>query len=217
MILVRLLGVLLICGLLGSTQMRIANPANAEPGSFPVVAFIGDSYTEGAGASTPDRRWSTLVARRMGWLEMNLGEGGTGYLKAWENRDNYFDDLDEVTALRPDIVVVSGGQNDRGLLVSNPGELYAGVSHFYVQLRARLPRARIIGVGPSFPDLLTPDRYAFDQVVTDAVRAVGGQSISLLRPTPALGPMMVLPDGVHVGDAGHAAIANRVLTNMFPV
>lgn len=217
MMLQRLLGVLLLVGVLGGTQMQVAGPATAQPGSYPVVAFIGDSYTWGSGATMKSKRWTSLVADRMGWLEFNVGEGGTGYLKTFENRPNYYGQLDEITALRPDIVVVSGGQNDQDLLSANPPELFAAVSHFYVQLRSRMPRARIIGVGPSFPDALTPDRFAFDRVVRDAVRAVGGEFISLIRPTPVIDPAMLEPDRVHVGDAGHAAIAQRMLTNLHPI
>lgn len=210
----RLLGALLVLGALGGAQVPLAAAA---PGSYPTVAFIGDSYTWGSGASTVDKRWTSLVAARMGWLEFNVGEGGTGYLKTFENRPNYYGQLDEITALRPDIVVVAGGQNDQDTLTAKSPELFAAVSHFYVQLRSRLPRARIIGLGPSFPDALTPERFEFDRVVRDAVRAVGGQFISLIRPTPVIDPAMLEPDRVHVGDAGHAAIADRVLANLYPV
>ncbi|WP_197380720.1 SGNH/GDSL hydrolase family protein [Mycolicibacterium mengxianglii] len=214
----RFLGVLLICALLGGMQVQLAATAAAEPGRrpgpFPVAAFIGDSYTWGSGASTMDKRWTTLVAGRMGWMESNLGEGGTGYLKTIEGRPNYFGQLDEAAAMRPDIVVVAGGQNDQDTLTSNYPALFSAVSHFFVQLRSRLPQARIIGIGPSFPDALTPQRYAFDNAVRDAVRAVGGQFISLNRPTPVIVPAMLEPDRVHVDDAGHAAIAQRVLNNM---
>ncbi|AQA01247.1 hypothetical protein BVC93_01080 [Mycobacterium sp. MS1601] len=210
----RLLGTLVVLSVLAGS---VSGHATAAPGSFPVVAFIGDSYTWGSGASTPDKRWTSLVADKMGWLEFNVGEGGTGYLKTFENRPNYFGQLDEISALRPDIVVVAGGQNDQTMLTANRNELFAGVSHFFVQLRSRMPRARIIGIGPSFPDALTPERYNFDQVVRDAVRAVGGEFVSLIRPTPVLDPAMLAPDHVHVGDAGHAAIASRILADMHPV
>jgi len=113
--------------------------------------------------------------------------------------------------------VVAGGQNDQPILDTRRSELFAGVADFFVQLRSRVPRARIIALGPSFPDALTPDRYYFDQVVGEAVRAVGGEFISLIRPTPVIDPAMLEPDRVHVGDAGHAAIASRVLADMHPV
>ncbi|MGB3485260.1 MAG: SGNH/GDSL hydrolase family protein [Mycobacterium sp.] len=215
--LLRLLGALLICAALTGAQVHSADTAAAELGPFPVAAFIGDSYAEGAGASSSGTRWTSLVAGRMGWIEANLGLGGTGYLKTFENKPNYFGQLDAVAAMNPAIVVVSGGQNDQGLLTSDAPALFAAVDQFFDQLRSRLPFARIIGVGPSFPDALTPERYAFDQVVREAVRGIGGQYISLLRPSPVIVPAMVTPDGVHVNDTGHAAIANRVLAEMYPV
>ena len=32
----------------------------------PLVAFYGDSYTRGSMASSPDKRWSTIVSREHG-------------------------------------------------------------------------------------------------------------------------------------------------------
>jgi hypothetical protein len=37
------------------------------------VAFFGSSIVEGAGASSPVRRFTTIVSRTLGWNEINLG------------------------------------------------------------------------------------------------------------------------------------------------
>ncbi|MBV9852529.1 MAG: SGNH/GDSL hydrolase family protein [Armatimonadetes bacterium] len=41
------------------------------------VVFYGASSVEGAGATSPERRFSTIVCRALGWEEVNLGIGGT--------------------------------------------------------------------------------------------------------------------------------------------
>ena len=41
------------------------------------AVFFGASTVEGAGASAPEKRFSSLVCRTLGWDEINLGIGGT--------------------------------------------------------------------------------------------------------------------------------------------
>jgi len=209
--LVRLLGVLVaVFAMSGVHQVRLLD----NPLPMPVAAFVGDSYTDGVGASDPDHRWTTLVADRMGWLEDNLGVGGTGYLKTRGDDANYVGRLDELVACNPDVVVVAGGQND-DTLDSDPEALFSGIRYFFDQIRFRMPAAKIIAVGPSFPTPVSPAQLEFDSAVREAVNAAGGQFVSLLSP-PVIDPAMVLPDRLHVDDAGHAAIAARVLGSLTP-
>jgi hypothetical protein len=48
--------------------------------------------------------------------------------------------------------------------------------------------------------------------VRDAALAVGADYVSLIAPTPVLTEDMFIADRAHVGDAGHAAIADRVVS-----
>jgi len=41
------------------------------------AVFFGASTVEGVGASVPEKRFSALVCRTLGWEEINLGIGGT--------------------------------------------------------------------------------------------------------------------------------------------
>jgi lysophospholipase L1-like esterase len=205
-----LVAMALVCAAIAGPQIKpIDNPY-----PMPVAAFLGDSYTDGVGASDPDRRWTSLVAGRMGWLEDNLGIGGTGYLKAKGDEKNYLGRIDDIVAADPDIVVVAGGQND-DTLDYDRGALFSGVQYLFDRIRVRLPMVRIIAVGPSFPVAVTPEQLEFDSAVREAVEKVGGQFVSLLRP-PVIDPSMVMPDRLHVSDAGHAAIAQRVLAVLRP-
>lgn len=180
----------------------------------PVAAFIGDSYTAGVGASAKSKRWTTLVAASQGWEEDNLGRGGTGYLTTAGLQGcgravcpNYQGMLSDVSALKPDIVVVAGGQLDQ---VQDPAKESAAIAAFYRSLRSRLPDAKIIAVGPSSPDA-TPGTHidAIDKEVRAAATAIGATYVELLHPS-VIAPSMVLADNTHVNDAGHAAIAARV-------
>jgi lysophospholipase L1-like esterase len=182
----------------------------------PLAAFLGDSYTKGFGASEPEKRWTSLVAQKMGWGEDNFGVGGTGYLAAWANAEypqgvNYLGRLDEVVASNPDIVVVAGGQNDKSLLPSDRKMVFDAVADTFIQLRQRLPTARIVAVGPSSGALVPPWLVELDDQVQAAARAAGADYVSLISPTPVIQQYMLLTDG-HVDDSGHAAIADRVLS-----
>jgi lysophospholipase L1-like esterase len=186
---------------------------NDAPGTYVNAAFIGDSYTSGTGASEPQKRWTSLVSQKMGWIEHNFGRGGTGYRNTSLNGPNYLGMLDEVAASYPDIVVVGGGQNDldRGA-VNN--QVSRAVADTYEELRRRLPNARIIAVGPSY-GAITPSLIALDSDVQGAARAVGAEYISLIAPTPVLQPDMFIPPKLsHVNDSGHAAIADRITTTL---
>lgn len=178
------------------------------------VVFVGDSYTQGTGASRPESRWTTLVSEAMGWREVNLGRGGTGYLAdgdrgcGREYCPSYLQMLPQVLAADPDVVVVSGGLNDRPF--TGEPRLEAQVASLYATLTAALPSSRVIAVGPSAPGRISDSLRAIDELVHAMADDYGVQYVNLLDPNP-ITPAMVLPDGAHVGDDGHAAIAERVV------
>jgi lysophospholipase L1-like esterase len=191
------------------TPGPVSGPANA---AAPVAAFLGDSYTWGWGITERSRRWSTLVAHQMGWEERNFGVGGTGYSTYSDKGQAYRYRADEITAVAPNIVVVSGGVNDRRDIASDREAVVEAVEQTYENLREHLPRARIIAVGPTFLDQVTPDLIALDEAVRGAARDVGADYVSLISPTYVLRPDEFNPDGLHVNDEGHRAIADRVVS-----
>ena len=181
-----------------------------------VTVFVGDSYTHGTGASAPDRRWTTLLSAREGWTEINLGQGGTGYVAtagaAGCGRPfcgDYRSQVDAAAAARPGRVVIAGGQNDLGAFARNPTEVGAAVLTTVRLYHERLPGVEIVVVGPSVPGAVTPAATAFDHAVRVAAQDNGADYVSLLDP-PVITPDMVVADRAHVNDAGHQAIASRV-------
>ncbi|MFD1715603.1 SGNH/GDSL hydrolase family protein [Amnibacterium flavum] len=188
-------------------------PATDEPER---VVFLGDSYTQGVGASAPAARWTSLLSAAEGWTEINLGRGGTGFVTTasvtgcgLDYCPSYGEMLAAAAEQKPDILVIAGGQNDFGAFVADPVTVTAAIDQVYADARAAFPDIPIIAVGPSSPGGETDTVVDFDAAVQAAAASVGAQYISLLFPA-VVEPSLVLPDGAHVGDAGHQAIADRI-------
>ena len=176
------------------------------------TVFIGDSYSQGTGASDKSKRWTSIVSKALDWHEVNLARGGTGYLKESTSGCgrpkclNYVAMVPEAVGTNPGRVVVAGGQNDFSLDIAEVGPM---IEKTYADLRAALPNATIIAIGPSTIGDITPKIIEYDAKVQAAAAAVGAQYISLIDPDP-IDKSMAAPDGVHVNDDGHAAIAAAV-------
>ncbi|TFD91133.1 SGNH/GDSL hydrolase family protein [Cryobacterium lactosi] len=199
-----------------------AAPADSStaPAGPDVAVFLGDSYTQGWGASNPTMKWSTLVAHDAGWTEVNEGQGGTGYVSmagvascGQDNCPTYPDRVAGIVSAAPDIVVIAGGQNDRWALATDPDLVRAAVDTTFRLLRAGLPNARLIAVGPSTAEPATAMITDLDAWVQAAADRVDAEYVSLLDPV-VIQSDMVTADGVHVNDAGHRAIADRVLATV---
>jgi lysophospholipase L1-like esterase len=173
------------------------------------VAFIGDSYTAGSGASSPENRWTTRLATSRGWEEINLGSGGTGYLvtsKASDGsvRKNYQDRIVAAVKAKPDVVLVTGGGNDLAL---NPVDVVAAVRDFYPALRKALPEAQIIAVNPLWGATEIPAGLTDVQAaVKSSVSGVGGTFVDIGQPLVGH-PELVIADKVHPNDQGAGEIA----------
>ncbi|MFC8038751.1 SGNH/GDSL hydrolase family protein [Paenarthrobacter sp. NPDC057355] len=191
-------------------------PPSAKPQpAKPIAVFIGDSYTQGTGASSGNN-WVTVAASGAGLNAVNLGRGGTGYLTVagkegcgMEKCPSYPEMVSQAVAAKPSAVVVAGGQNDFQQFARDPERVSDAIAKTYADLRAALPAAKIVAVGPSTPWEVTPDVLAFDKTVQEAAASVKAGYVSLLEP-PVITRPMVLQDGAHVNDAGHKAIAERV-------
>lgn len=120
-------------------------------GEVPTVGFIGDSYSAGSAdvpaASTIDR----VASRRLGVRSVSSAQGGTGYItdgKANIASNSVFGSAERVGQIvraAPDGVAVVGGLNDEG---KDLGQFGAAVKKCLADLRAGLPDAPIVVVGP---------------------------------------------------------------------
>lgn len=178
----------------------------------PVVAFLGDSYTVGARASSENTRWSSLVSKELGWSERNFGIADTGYLVegSMANGAPYADRIPAVAEAKPEIVVVSGGLND---MFSSTADIVASINATYAELRAALPDARIIAVSPLWTAVepVPEQMSALNDAVREAAASVNAEYVDLGQPLVGK-PEWMHTDKVHPLDEGYAAIAEAFLS-----
>lgn len=191
------------------TPSETASPTpSAEP--MPVALFIGDSYTDGAGATDDTSRWTTLVSVELGWAEVNYGFGGTGYATALVGevctRDEcpaYPGAVELAAGEMPDVIVVSGGRNDSADMVA----FQAGVDATFEALAATFPGVPVVVTSPLWDDDPAPDDLAQKAEIVEAAAASAGATYLDLG-QPLFGHAeYVIDDGIHPDDDGHAAIA----------
>jgi lysophospholipase L1-like esterase len=168
-----------------------------------VVAFLGDDWTAGIGASAEGKRFTTLVCRRLHVRERNFGADLTGYAKSSDAGGPYGSRIAGVVAAHPQVVVVSGGRNDR----SDNVETFATQVHdLFARLHERLPDAVLLAVAPFWGDSdLPPELGPLAKAVEQAVRDAGGTYLDL--PDPIHDHPEFMADAGDPNDRGYAAIA----------
>lgn len=120
------------------------------------VAFLGDSYTFGVGATRRTDGYAYLVAKADNWSARVVGLPGSGYVRvATRDEKNIAAGLSAVIAAQPQVVVVECGHNDAMPHVDYTQTETAAIKDLS-ELRAALPNATIVVVGPiwlnGFPD-----------------------------------------------------------------
>ncbi|MET1051013.1 MAG: SGNH/GDSL hydrolase family protein [Mycetocola sp.] len=202
--------------LLSATALTACSTASPEPGPAaaqnsgqPLVAFYGDSYTLGTGATDPAKRWSTQICDDRGWAEYNPSVNGLGFVN---NRDGIREDLVElVVDADPDIVFVTMGLNDNFSMPGRAAEIEAAIGADIETLSAELPDARLIVVEPFW---YTEERPASVETiiswVKDAADSVGADYIAGASYWIEGHPEWMASDGLHPNDAGYAAMTKRM-------
>jgi len=197
-------GILLTGGLIAV----LVTPAAQEP-SGPKVAFYGDSYTLGTGATDFDKRWSTVISQARGWNEYNPSVNGLGFIN---NRGFPPRDLPgDVIASEPDIVFVTMGLNDNFSYSSASDEIKAQITTDLDRLKTELPDARFIVVEPFW---YTDERPESVEViigwVRDAAAAIDADYIAGASHWIEGHPEWMASDGLHPNDDGYAEMARRM-------
>ena len=195
------------------------------------INFLGDSITEGVGASEYARCYVEQFAASTGAVCRNYGISGTRIAKRrvpYENPDfdRYY--ASRVPEMDPDadVVVVFGGTNDYGHGDAPLGEMsdrtvwtYYGALHvLFTALIEKYPTAQIVILTPLHredEEKRTPILKPF----VDATRQVAEYySLPVLdlwanygiQPRIPVMKNMYVPDGLHPNDAGHAILANKL-------
>ena len=195
-----------------STPTATPSASSSVP-ARPVVAFLGDGYIGGDGATSRALRWTTLVSADFGWTEKNFAYGGTGYSTGGKQPGGtpYTARVATLAAARPSIVIVAGGRYD--IQSSNgPTQINAGVTATFTALRAALPNATIIAENPLWSSTKPPVTLALVTAdVQAAVAAVGGRYLDIGQPLVGA-PTDVASNRALPNDAGYAALAKAFET-----
>jgi len=190
------------------------SPSPTAPKTFSKVAFLGDSYAAGTGASSPDKRWTTILSQANHWTETNLAHPQTGYARAGSHDPctsktcpAYVDVVPAAIASGADLVIITGGANDLGIDAPTAN---AAVAKTLADLHAGLPHATIIVVNPWWD--MRPANPAL-ATYTSAIKEVSANAGVTFADTgqPLAGQLpRVTEDGIDANDTGQAALAEVV-------
>jgi len=194
----------------GSTATDSPSPATGGPR----VAFYGDSYTLGTGASDPAKRWSTVISAERGWDEFNPSVNGLGFVNNRSSTPPDYGPDDEVPLViadDPDILFITMGLNDNFSMPERADEIQDAISTDLRTLKDALPETRILVVEPFW---YTDDRPDSVETVIGWVRAaaeeIGADWIPGASHWIEGHPEWMAADGLHPNDQGYAEMATRM-------
>jgi len=176
------------------------------------VAFYGDSYTLGTGASDEGKRWSTIVSRERDWNEFNPSVNGLGFVNNRADSGEGSGDLPSlVIESDPEIVFVTMGLNDNFSYDFAANEIEEQIGVDFDRLKSALPDARFIVVEPFwYTDERPSSVGVINGWVRDAAAAIGADYIPGASHWIEGHPEWMAADGLHPNDEGYAAMAERM-------
>ncbi|HZB30563.1 MAG TPA: SGNH/GDSL hydrolase family protein [Streptosporangiaceae bacterium] len=210
----------------GPAHSRTAPPAPAEtatPIRAPIVMFLGDSYTTGGLKIPPESAYAAATARELGWQVIIGGLGGTGFVAAGATHEPFAVLFERQLAWRPspDMVIVSGGHNDRTYA---PATVAAAAEGLLAKIRQLWPDSRLVLIGPMWgsgaPDASVLEIRDALKVAARAVKVpfidpLGGKWITGDRGGQAgNAERYIMRDGVHPNDDGHRYLASRLVAEL---
>lgn len=201
-----LAGIAMIAGCAGARPE--ASSGDAESGY--TVAFYGDSYTLGTGASDPSLRWSTIISEERGWVEVNPSVNGLGFIN---NRTTFSDgDLPSIVIdSDPRIVFVTMGLNDNFSYDFAADSIRQQILIDLERIHDELPDARVIVVEPFWYTDERPDSVeVIIGWVKDAAATIDADYISGASHWIEGHPEWMADDGLHPNDDGYAELARRM-------
>ena len=197
-----------------------------------IVNFLGDSITEGVGASCEGNRYTDVLAREFGLARANnYGVSGSRIARQTvmtnEPHDRDFcmrmAEMDE----NADAVVVFGGTNDYGhgdAPLGVPSDrtpfTFWGACHWLMDgLLTRYAGKPVVILSPLHRDNEKPLSVAPLSVYRDilletaqhyALPVLDLYAVSGIQPENARCRALLLPDGLHPSDEGHALLARKL-------
>lgn len=192
------------------------------------VHFLGDSITEGHGASSAEKSFVGLFKSAYPDAEItNYGVGGTRIAKKKVPSENFWWDLDFNARVKDmtknaDLVVIFGGTNDYGHGDAPMGQMgmqdeytfYGATYSLYERLLVKYPNARFLVLTP-LHRLGEEKSNAMGNSLKDYVHAIKEvaeyfafpvldlHAVSGINPAVANVQKQMMPDGLHPSDAGY--------------
>jgi lysophospholipase L1-like esterase len=172
------------------------------------VAFYGDSYTLGTGATGFEQRWSTIVSAQRDWNEFNPSVNGLGFVR---NRTPGNDLPTQVIDSKPDIVFITMGLNDNFAFDYAADEIKQAIADDFTTLKTALPDARFIVVEPFwYTDSRPGSVETIIGWVKDAAAVIDADYIAGASHWIEGHPEWMAADGLHPNDEGYAEMAVRM-------
>jgi lysophospholipase L1-like esterase len=179
--------------------------------------WIGDSVTQGAGATSAAKRYSTLTSQNLNLTEHNYATANTGYTTP-DATGNFTTQLDTAIAdtsyphNQTGYVFLMGGLNDTYSAIAAMQQAVAGL---IAKAEAAYPNARIVvGVGPGcIPDSADDDAIAEQGHVLTAIRlaATNAEALAVPDMRSICGTDLSLhANGINPNDDGHELLAKAV-------
>lgn len=201
------------------------------------VAFLGDSITEGVGASCIENRYTDVFARLTGGVALNYGISGTRIARQKVVTEDRFDrDFNMRVAemdASADVVVVFGGTNDFGhgdaplgkFTDSTVYTFYGALHCLYRQLLEKYPEKDVVVMTPlhRLSENATVNGRGIPceplKKYVEAIREVAEYyslpvldlwKMSGMQPAIDVIREKYMPDGLHPSDLGAAKIADKL-------
>lgn len=208
------------------------------------AAFVGDSYTDGAQSTGPDRAWTMLLAYLAGISSpWSLGVGGTGYISVGAGLGTFGSETRIADALvaKPEILFFFGSVNDR---INTAAEIEAAALAAWRAYRTAFPEIPMVIYGCATPATgIAADALKVENALVAAFAEWGDSNADFVRvTTDPQGPWLFgtgyisngatingsgnndvymgraeTNDGTHPNNAGHAYLARRMAQVLYQI
>ncbi|MGI3783078.1 MAG: SGNH/GDSL hydrolase family protein [Janthinobacterium lividum] len=175
------------------------------------VLLLGDSYTEGIGATPIKEGYAYKVAAPLGWTLTRDGLGTTGYVNPGkQNEGRYADRLWRHPADGYDAIFIQGSSNDQAYTST---EVKGAVNMTVRTVAVRYPHAKLVIVGLATPyGTPSADRARVNAVLKGYANEKGIRFFDPLGEqwfSPGDGDAYANPINGHPNNAGHLVMADR--------
>ena len=176
-----------------------------------LVGFIGDSICGGADDGLKEyQRWPQMVSQKLNWFSINACVGGSGYINPGQDgKHTYkqaFEDL-SLKILKPNFIVVQGGQNDLGSSVKS---ISTAACELYAKIRKKYPSAKLIVMTPFYGVSEAPPVVGeVEEVIKECASKYQAHLLTGVRKWMQDHPELLIADGTHPNGKGHALIAKN--------